>query len=138
LKKHTPDSLQYYLADTWQKTTLYDNKALEAKATPTGNTNEFKVDFSVEVAKTWIGDKGNDVVAKQMNDYIDIGIFGADTADKNGRSQANPLYLRKYKLTQGRHTFRIIVKGKPVRAGIDPLATLIDRQPDDNMKDLEE
>jgi ABC-2 type transport system permease protein len=35
LQKHVPDSLQYYLTDTWQKITLYDNKLTEAKVVPT-------------------------------------------------------------------------------------------------------
>ena len=71
-----------------------------------------------------------------MNDYIDIGIFGNRSNDKNGRSKATILYLQKYKLTAGKHSFSIIVKGKPVEMGIDPFATLIDRQPNDNMKGL--
>jgi hypothetical protein len=75
-------------------------------------------------------------LAKTMNDYMDIGVFAADTKNKEGRSQVNPLYLRKHKLTAGQHILNIIVKGKPVRVGIDPYAKLIDRQPNDNLKDL--
>ena len=136
LQKHVPDSLQYYLTDTWQKITLYDNKVVEAKTVSTGNKNEYRVDFTVDVAKVWIDDRGNDIPANRMNDYIDIGIFAANTNDKDGRSQVNPLYLHKYKLTAGHHVFSIIVKGKPVNMGIDPYAKLIDRQPNDNMKNL--
>jgi ABC-2 type transport system permease protein len=136
LQKHVPDSLQYYLSDTWQKITLYDNKVVEAKVTPTSNKEEYRVTIKVDVGKVWIDDKGNDVVAKSMNDYIDIGIFAADTKNKEGRSQVNPLYLGKHKFTAGLHIMNIIVKGKPVRVGIDPYAKLIDRQPIDNLKDL--
>jgi ABC-2 type transport system permease protein len=136
LQKHVPDSLQYYLTDTWQKITLYDNKVTEAKAVPTGNKNEYKVTFKVDAGKVWIDDKGNDIPAKNMNDYVDIGVFAANSNNKEGRSQVNPLYLKKYKLTMGQHTISVIVKGKPVNVGIDPYAKLIDRQPNDNMKDL--
>lgn len=136
LQKHVPDSLQYYLSDTWQKITLYDNKVTDVKAVPTGNKNEYKVTLKVDVAKAWIDDKGNDVPAKNMADYIDIGVFAANSNNKEGRSQVNPLYLKKYKLTMGQHTISVTVKGKPVNAGIDPYAKLIDRQPNDNMKDL--
>jgi ABC-2 type transport system permease protein len=136
LQKHTPDSLKYYLDDTWQKITLYDNKVIEFKAVPTGKSNEYKVTLKVDVAKVHIDEKRNDRPAKQMNDYIDIGIFGSDTKNKDGRSQVNPIYLKKYKLTYGVHTISVTVKGKPVRAGIDPYNKLIDRIPDDNMKDL--
>jgi len=134
LQKHVPDSLQYFLTDTWQKITLYDNKMTSLSAVSTGNKNEYKVTLSVEAKKIWMDDKDNEIIAKNMNDYIDIGIFGANTTNKEGRSEANPLYLHKYKLTAGQHTITVIVKGKPVNAGIDPYAILIDRQPNDNMK----
>jgi len=136
LQKHTPDSLQYYLTDTWQKITLYDNKVTDVKVAPTGKNNEYKVTIKADVAKVYINDKGDDIPAKQMNDYIDIGIFAADNKNKEGRSQVNPLYLKKYKLNYGEHTITVIVKSKPVRVGIDPYSKLIDRNPNDNMKDL--
>ena len=136
LQKHVPDSLQYYLTDTWQKITLYDNKVTEAKVTPTGNRNEYKVMLKVNVDKVWIDNKGNDVQAKNMHDYIDIGVFAANINNKEGRSVTSPLYLKKYKLTAGQHTISVIVKGKPVNAGIDPCSKLIDRMPNDNVRDL--
>ncbi len=136
LQKHTPDSLQYYLTDTWQKITLYNNSITGVKAIPTGKNNQYKVTISVKVAKAWINDKGNDSPATKMNDYIDIGVFSADTKNKDGRTQVNPLYLKKYKLGYGKHIIEIVVNGKPVRAGIDPYNKLIDRIPDDNMKDF--
>jgi ABC-2 type transport system permease protein len=136
LQKHVPDSLQYYLTDTWQKVTLYDNKLVDAKVQPTGKNNEYKVTLNVNVGKAYIDDKGNDVPAKPMNDFIDIGIFGAESKNRDGYTQTNPLYLKRFKLSYGTHVITVVVKGKPVTAGIDPLAKLIDRLPNDNMKDL--
>jgi ABC-2 type transport system permease protein len=136
LQKHVPDSLQYYLTDTWQKITLYDNKVTEAKAVPTGNKNEYKVTLKVNVEKVWIDKKGNDIPARNMNDYIDIGVFAANSTNKEGRMVTNPLYFKRYKLTAGAHTITAIVKGKPINVGIDPYNKLIDRMPNDNSKDL--
>ena len=136
LQQQVPDSLQYYLTDTWQKITLYDNKLTVAEATPTGKGVEYKVTLTVEVGKTWMDAKGNDLPATSMNDYVDIGVFAANSTDKEGKLQSHPVYLKKFKLTAGFHTITIMVKGKPVTAGIDPLAKLIDRNPGDNMKDL--
>ncbi len=136
LQKHVPDSLQYFLTDTWQKITLYDNKITSLSAVPAGNKDEYKVTLSVEAKKVWEDDKHNEIIANNMSDYIDIGIFGASTTNKEGRSETNPLYLHKYKLTAGQHTITVVVKGKPVRAGIDPYAKLIDRQPNDNIKEF--
>jgi ABC-2 type transport system permease protein len=137
LQKHVPDSLQYYLTDTWQKITLYDSKVTSVKAVPTANKNEYKVTFKANINKVWIDGKGNDVPAVNMNDYIDIGVYGADIKNSDGRMQANLLYLKKYKLTRGQHEFSIIVKGKPRSVGVDPLGKLIDRNPNDNIKDVE-
>ncbi len=136
LQKYVPDSLQYYLTDTWQKITLYENNMSKVKAVPTGNKDEYKVTLTFEVGKVWIDGKGNEVFAKNMNDFIDVGIFAARSNNKEGRSEVNPLYLKKYKLTAGLHTITVIVKGKPVNAGIDPYAKLIDRESSNNMKDF--
>ncbi|MDR6941118.1 ABC transporter permease/M1 family aminopeptidase [Mucilaginibacter pocheonensis] len=134
LKKHTPDSLQYYLTDTWEKITFYDNHVVETNATSIGN-GQFKVTLKVSTGKIYINNKGIDEPVA-MNDYIDIGIFGADTQNSNGQNRVNPLYFKKHKLTAGQHTFTIIVKGKPESAGIDPYNKLIDRVPRDNIKAL--
>jgi hypothetical protein len=70
-----------------------------------------------------------------MADYIDIGIFGPSTTNKTtGRGQTNPLYLQKYKLSEGSHVITVIVHGKPEWAGIDPYNKLIDVRPGDNTK----
>ncbi|MGZ3776694.1 MAG: hypothetical protein ACXVI9_03645 [Mucilaginibacter sp.] len=137
LQKHVPDSLQYYLTDTWQKITLYDSKIVSAKFAPTANKDEYKVTFKANIDKVWVDGKGNDIPAAKMNDYIDIGVFGTDVNDKTGRTQVNFLYLKKYKLTRGEHEFSIVVKGRPRSVGVDPLGKLIDRNPNDNLKDVE-
>jgi ABC-2 type transport system permease protein len=136
LQKHAPDSLQYYLSDTWQKITLYDNSVIEASSMPAGKKNEYKVTFKLNVDKVWKDAKNNDIPAVNMNDYIDIGIFGKPVKDANSRMVSNTLYLKKYKLKRGQQQLSIIVKGTPASVGIDPFSKLIDRNPNDNIKDL--
>ena len=137
LQKHTPDSLQYYLDDTWQKVTLYDNKINFVTVNKTGNKDEYKISLKVNIEKAWLGDKGQDVPALNMNDYIDIGVFGQDTKNKDGSTQAHFAYLKRYKFTRGEHEISFTVKGKPKSVAIDPLGYLIDRNPNDNLKNLE-
>jgi hypothetical protein len=67
-----------------------------------------------------------------MNDYVEVGVFGEETTDKNGRRQTNPMYLKKHKLQPGMHKITVRVEGKPATAGIDPYNKLIDRIPNDN------
>ncbi|QEM10925.1 ABC transporter permease/M1 family aminopeptidase [Mucilaginibacter rubeus] len=136
LQKHVPDSLQYYLTDTWQKITLYDNGVTEVSSKPTGNKNEYKVTFKLNIDKVWKDAKNNDIPAINMNDYIDIGIFGKQVKGANNRMVSNTLYLKKYKLKRGQQQFSIVVKGQPASVAVDPFSKLIDRNPNDNIKDL--
>jgi uncharacterized protein YutD len=136
INKHVPDSLKYYLDDTWNKITLYENKIIDVTAVPTKNKGEQKVTLTISTRKMYADSKGNEKPAANMDDYIDIGVFAADSEDKRGRTITNPLCLKKYKLKAGQHKITVIVKGTPVRAGIDPYVKLIDRIPDDNVKDL--
>jgi len=133
IRKRTPDSLQYYLSDSWGKIAVYDNRTTAASASPTGRAGLYKVHISVSVAKTYTDSSGYEADADQINDLIDIGIFAATTRDKEGRTEMNPLYLQKCRLTRGEHSFDIIVKGRPVSVGIDPYNKLIDRRPEDNI-----
>jgi ABC-2 type transport system permease protein len=137
LKKHVPDSLQYYLTDTWQKVTLYDNKVEAASAAATGRPDEYKVTMRVNIDKVWIDDKGNDVPVAGMNDYIDIGVFGEPVRDSAGRLQPRILYGQRYRLTRGEHELNLVVKGKPKSVAVDPQGYLIDRNMRDNGRGVE-
>jgi ABC-2 type transport system permease protein len=130
MRKHTPDSALYFLEDTWLKITLYENKFVKATAKDAGN-GMYDVTLSVDVKKYYADSTGKETRAP-MHDYVNIGIFGEETTNKDGRRQTNPLYLKKHKLKEGAHTFTIRVKGKPATAGVDPYNILIDRIPDDN------
>ena len=115
---------------------MYDNKVMEATSTSFGKGGLYKVHIKVSTGKTYSDSSGKEIPAVQMNDYIDIGVFGAATTNKEGRTQTNPLYLKKYQLTAGEHFFDIIVEERPISVGIDPYGKLIDRQPNDNIKNL--
>jgi ABC-2 type transport system permease protein len=135
IRKMVPDSLQYYLDDSWERITLYDNKVISATASAIGD-GSYKVHLRVSIGKFYCDSAGMETVAKQVDDYVDIGIFGAGTRDKDGYTHTNELFLQRFKLTAGEHDFDITVKGKPFSVGIDPYGELIDRQPDDNTKNL--
>ena len=135
LKKHTADSLHYYLTDTWEKITLYENKIIKSTAKPVGKDG-YDVTLDLSAKKLYADSSGKESVAI-MNDYIDIAVFGEETKDKNGRKMINPLYIQKYKLTAGQRKITLHVKGKPIKAGIDPYNKLIDRIPDDNVMNVD-
>lgn len=136
LEAYTPDSLRYYLDDTWKKITLYDNKAEEVTATKIAD-DEYDVTIKIHSQKLYADSAGEESDASYEGDYIDIGIFAAEDQDENGKDRVNPLYVQKYKIKPGETTLTIRVKGEPVKAGIDPYNKLIDRIPDDNTISVE-
>ena len=132
LEAYTPDSLRYYLDDTWKKITLYENKVEEVSSEKTDN-GDYLVTLKVKSQKVYADSVGRETPAVYDGDYIDIGIFAKDDKDENGRTKTNALYLQKHKIKPGESTFTITVKDVPVKAGIDPLNKLIDRIPEDNV-----
>jgi hypothetical protein len=137
LRRHVPDSLQYYLDDTWKKLTFYDNKIVGVSAVKTGHANEYAVTIRVNIDKSYRDDNGNDVPAVGMKDYIGIGVLGADAKDADGRTVKRFLHRKKYWLTRGEHTITVTVVGEPSAAAVDPLGILIDRNQGDNYKRIE-
>ncbi|MCC8425801.1 hypothetical protein [Mucilaginibacter sp. UR6-11] len=138
LQKHTPDSLQYYLNDTWQKITLYDNKVLANHIKRTGRHNEYEISFKVRMAKTWLGSNGQEIPALNMNDYFDVGVYGDDAKAKDGRIIGHIIKQQRFRLTAGDHELKMIVNGKPKAVVLDPLAYQLDRNPNDNWQDIQQ
>ncbi len=136
IEKVVPDSLKYFMEDSWKKIALYENRTLSAKSKSLNN-DEFEVTLKVKARKMYADEKGNEAEATTTNDYIDIGVFTDEEVTKDGKKLTKPLYLQKHRLTNGEHTIVVKVKGKPVKAGIDPYNKLIDRIPEDNRIDIE-
>lgn len=128
LRAQTPPDLQYFIDDSFEKITLYDNHAVSATSQklPDGR---YKVVLTVEGKKLYANGDGVESPAP-INDLIDVGVFnGAQGAEK-------PLSVRKERITGGPQTFEFIVDREPTRAGIDPFNKLIDRDLDDNSMDV--
>ncbi len=117
----TPPEYQYLITDLFETITLYENRAVSATYKDKGDGN-YEVTLKV-AAKKLRADENGAQSEVAMDDRVDIGVLGED--DK-------PLYLRKHPIRSGETTLTLVVTGKPVRAGIDPLVKLIDRRPDDN------
>lgn len=129
LREQTPPDLQYFIDDSFEKITLYDNKAIEAKAEklPDG---KYKVTLTVQGGKKYADGNGNEKDTS-MNDLIDVGVYNGP---KDGE---HFLSVRKERITGARQTFTFVTSELPTRAGIDPYAKLIDRNLDDNVVDVE-
>ena len=123
-KAVTPDSLQYIIKDMFETITLYENRAKSATYQKIGD--QYQVEIDISAIKYRADSLGNET-SIPLNDWIDIGVLGEDEKGKD-----KILYLQKHKINAEEMTFKIMVNELPVKAGIDPINKLIDRNPSDN------
>lgn len=126
IRKSTPDSLQYFITDAFQKISLYDNKLTEAKATKAGD--HYDVTFTVDSKKFSADSTGKETPAPSDN-YVEIGVY---------KNKSSLMQLSRYKLKQGVTNMIVSVKEKPYKIVIDPRLLLIDKKLDDNELRLDE
>ena len=135
IKAQTPDSLRYYLEDSFEKITLYTNKVSEASYKKVGN--DYEVTMAVESAKSYFDGNGKLLAKGDKANFLEIGIFDADTKNKQGMTTKVPLVLKKVWIKPGKSTLKFTTKKLPLKVGIDPYNKMIDRIPDDNLKTIE-
>ncbi len=131
-EKVTPDSLQYVIDDLFKNITLYNNRLLKATAKRAGKG--YEISLEVESAKMLADSMGNETAMK-MDDWIELVLFDET---ENSELIENVLVRRKVKLGQGKSTHKILVDKLPDMAGIDAFHLLIDRMPDDNVREVVE
>ena len=68
---------------------MYD---IRFKGSKTTGNKEYEVTIEVSTINFY-ADSTVKETATKMNDYIDIGIFGDENTDKNGRKQTKPLSI---------------------------------------------
>lgn len=129
LNEVTPDSLQYILKDLFETITLYENRATEG-AYEMVSEGQYKVSLTLDAIKYRVDSLSVEQTI-DINDWIDVGIY-AEGED----GERNLVYLKKHRFTEQLSEIEIIVDQKPVKAGIDPLHKLIDREADDNIIEL--
>jgi len=129
LREVTPAELQSVVTDLFESIVLFDNKAESATYTETPD-HKFKVTLQVSAQKKQADGSGNET-PMTINDMIDIGVFSGD------KEHLKELQLGKQRIAQEKQTFEFVVNEKPTFAGIDPYNKLIDRNPGDNLIEVE-
>ncbi|MCH4551286.1 ABC transporter permease/M1 family aminopeptidase [Aestuariibaculum lutulentum] len=137
MKSVTPDSLQYYLSDSFENITLYNNKISSATYKKT-NDNTYEVTLDIESSKNYFDGNGKLLKTGDKPNILEIGIFNSDTINANGMTIKSPIMLKKMWIAPGHSTLKFTTTKIPVKAGIDPYNKMIDRIPDDNLKPIEE
>ena len=133
----TPDSLKYYLDDSFNKITLYSNKTSKATYKKLSE-NKFEVTLTVESSKSYFDGNGKLLEEGTQANLLEIGVFDNDVKNDKGMTVKSPLILKKIWVKPGESTFTFTTDKLPIKAGIDPYNKMIDRIPDDNLIVLEE
>ncbi len=140
LRRETPDSLHYMLADLVEKITLFDNRAVSAVSTKQAD-GTYAVTLSISAKKMYNDSLGNETPVPlgggSVNaEYIDIGVFAK--SDGSSTTLGKPLYLKKHRIDNAQTQITIVVPSEPAKAGIDPYNKLIDRVIADNVVSVQQ
>ncbi|MGD1894166.1 MAG: M1 family aminopeptidase [Cyclobacteriaceae bacterium] len=123
----TPDSLQSFVTDLFERITLYSNQTKEASYQELEN-GKYQVNFTTASKKFYADSLGAESEVP-INDWIDIGVYAED---EEGEDEL--IYIDRRKITKEDNTFLVVVDQKPSKVGIDPNALLVDRVPNDNTR----
>ncbi len=128
----TPDSLDYIVKDLFEEITLFENRCTEATSKDLGN-GKWETTIKVGFGKFKADGMGKESPVA-INDFVEIGAFAEP---EKGKTYGKTLYRQRVKIVQKEQTFTFVTEGKPDKAGIDPFSLLIDRNQEDNVKEIE-
>ncbi|RYD58005.1 MAG: hypothetical protein EOP56_06955 [Sphingobacteriales bacterium] len=124
IRRVTPDSMQYFITDNFEKIIFYDNQI--NKATVQNKEGKHLVMVEFTGAKKSADSAGKES-AVAMNDFVELGVL-----DKND----SLLYVQRYRVKNGKSTLSMAVSQKPHKVVIDPRHLLFDKKNDDDFKTL--
>jgi ABC-type transport system involved in multi-copper enzyme maturation permease subunit len=127
----TPEQ-QQLITDLFEKITLYDLKVTDAVTKKVGN--EWETTLTVSAAKYYANGKGDETKAK-LEEPIEVGLFTARPG-LGAFSQKDVVVMGRQPIRDGTQKIVIRSKAKPAYAGVDPYNFYIDRNSDDNVKDV--
>jgi ABC-2 type transport system permease protein len=118
------------VTDLFEKITLYDLKASDARAKklPDG---KFEVSFTVEAKKFYADGKGKETEAP-LDESCDVGAFTAEPG-KKGYQRESVLVMERRPLKTGKQEVLLKLDKEPKFVGVDPYNKRIDRNSDDNL-----
>ncbi|HUM48065.1 MAG TPA: M1 family aminopeptidase, partial [Chitinophagales bacterium] len=132
-EQQTPDSLKYLVKDLFYDITVFNNRTLDASYKKLA-TDQFEVTIHVQSEKFKADSLGKETKVG-ISDWIEIGALAAPA---DGKKVGKQLYSQRVKVAAEKNTYTFVVNQQPDKAGIDPNYYLVDRMPDDNLKDTEE
>lgn len=123
----TPDSLQYILADLFDRVILFENSIESASYEKIGK-NSFQVNVDLTTKKFEIDSLDKETIIP-INDWINIGIYGKDHVGRDSL-----IYLKKYQFLVKETSLNINLDQLPTKVVIDPQKILIEEDYMDNAR----
>lgn len=118
------------ITDLFEKITLYDMKATEAKATKRAD-GKYEVSFTVEGKKFYADGKGKETDTP-LDEPFDVGAFGEEPG-KKGYKRESVLLMDRRAMKTGKQTITFVTDKLPKFVGVDPYNKRIDRNSNDNL-----
>ena len=120
------------ITDLFERITVYDLKVKDAVTKKEGN--EWVTRLTLEAGKSYAAGKGEETKAPLKED-IEVGLFTARPGIGEF-SRANVIAMKREPIRNGSQVIVLRTKAKPTFAGIDPYNFYVDRNSEDNVKDV--
>ena len=130
IRAEAPADKQALITDLFEKITIYDLKAKEAKTVKAAN-GLWQTSITVEAAKYYADAKGNEKAAP-LGESIEVGLFGGRPGI-GAFGKKDVVMIERKPVKNGVQTIIVTSKTKPKFAGVDPYNFYIDRDSDDNL-----
>ena len=130
----TPED-QALITDLFEKIAIFDLKTREAK-TVKSKDGLWTTTLTVEADKFYADGKGVETKAK-LSETIEVGLF-TERPGLGAFKKEDVLFMERRPVKGGKQQVVVKTKAKPAYAGIDPYNYYIDRNSDDNVKDVTE
>lgn len=127
----TPEQ-QQLITDLFEKITLYDLKVVDAKTRKNGGG--WTTTITVNADKFYANGKGVETRTK-LAEPIEIGLFTARPG-LGAFSSKDVVVMERRPIASGTQQIIVHSKAKPAFAGVDPYNFYIDRNSDDNVKEV--
>ncbi len=127
----TPEQ-QQLITDLFERITLYDLKVTEATTRKTGDS--WTTTLTVSAGKYYADGKGEETKTS-LDERIEIGLFTARPG-LGAFSSEDVIGIRRERLHDGTQRITVRSRVKPEFAGVDPYNYYVDRNSDDNVKEV--
>jgi ABC-2 type transport system permease protein len=121
---------QTLITDLFERITLYDLKAGEAKAVRRAD-GRWDVTVRVRARKYYADGKGAETEAR-LEERIEIGLFTAEPGH-DAFDRRNVILMRREPLKSGVQVLKFVTARRPSYAGVDPYNFYVDRDSADNV-----